>query len=862
MAHETSALNRSEAIGAYPIAAAVKQYRDIRTERWFDRVSALVSVTESVVKLLAAISAKSLLADGAPNEEFRRELQGFAQSSLGHWVALLRTSLRCYEQLPRSEVIDALLRWYQERLGGDESVRSAVESICRVADLNPPQGRVTNAALLDLVAAYRNTSAHGSRLSEEEYRQRHEALQVLVMKVVGGLAFLEDFPLGYVEEVVLSEGSFQATARVSRGREFELRTFRSPMAILDGRLYLMRFSQDPAPTLALDLSPYALFRHCPNCKAAQIFFYNAVKGRSFQYLSYGCGHMLRLEDPTGDFAGIEEYLAGKIPLDALLKGKVIGRNVGGVHVGASRESRAKATRLSALGQEMLERELPAEALRHLAEADRLDPDSAENKLRLSLAMLADRQPAGDVLATAQQACRLAPDSAHFPFAHGQLLQLFGMPRAAADQLRRAVSLDPANQTYREAVGALPDVVIDTAEAPPEILDREIASKATALVRRLLDAGGDQAPKLALWVTSIPPWRWIARRPYAGAAILVGIVFAVVLATSYRILSVANLLRLGTIGLLCYWGLTAPFLGARVLASAFGRMKGAVTLPTETFSRWFLAEMVRLGSYRPGGDDPEDVRGTLKGDRFILASFWLWMIGSVPFVFACVRGLDAPGGELWLRGGTTAGIVRYSFYLFEIFALVWVPAFVIRVIELAPRFAALPVRYFVGMPEAVSLKPLGTLYLALAAIGAPGFALFAIQHYVGKTFETAPVLSTAFVIVDSGVFFAMLFASQVAIAISMRRLKQRFLVEYSYHLESAFTDFMREPSTERFNRVAELEKYKDHLDRRLPASGLGPSTLVLFLGLAVSVMALFAGYFYLVLRGLWLDGPSLEGYFFR
>ena len=859
MEQAPSALDRSVATGPFPVAAALKQYRDIRPDRWSDRTGALVSVAETIVKLLAAIAAKSLLTDGAPSEEFRRELAAFGQSSLGHWVALLRTALRSYEKLPRTDLIEALVRWYQERVGGDDVVRGAVEELCRIADLSPSQGKLTNAAILDLLALYRNTSAHGSRLSDEEYRERLAPLQTLVGHLVAGLSFLEGFPLCFVEEVALSEGAYVVAARVSVGREFVQRSFRSPAAILDGRLYAMRFDGDGAPAFALDLSPYVLFRHCPTCKGAQVFFYNAVKGRSLQYLSYGCGHHLRLEDPTGDFAGIEEYLAGKIPLDTLLKGKVIGRSVGAVHVGASREGRAKAERLSALGQEMLERGLPTEALRHLAEADRLDPDSAENKLRLALAMLASRQSPADVLATARQAARLAPDSARFPFALAQLLLLFGMPRASSEELRKAVSLDPADQGYREALAALPDVIVDAVEAPPESLEGERADERDQLVRRLLEAGNERMPELALWITAMPPWRWIAPRPLVGAAALMTAVLAVVLGTSWRILSPINVVRLGVIALLCTWGLAAPFVGAKALSAAFARMRGAVTLPTETFSRWFLAEMVRLGAYRPGGDDPADLRGTLRGDRFIFASFWLWTIGSVPFVYACVRGLDAPGGELWARGGTVAGVIRYAFYLFEIFTLVWVPAFVVRAIELAPSFASLPVRYFVGMPDAVSLKPLGTLYLRLAAIGAPGFALFALQHYVGKTYETAPVLSTLFVVVDSAVFFAMLFVSQAVIAISMSRLKQRFLVEYSYHLESAFSDFMREPSGERFNRVSELERYRAHLDDHLPVTGLGRGTLASFVLLGVSVTALFAAYFVLTARGIWLDGPGLRAW---
>ena len=861
MNQATSALDSSVGTGPFPVAAALKQYRDLRPERWSERAGALVSVAETVVKLVAAIAAKSLLTDGAPSEDFRRELAGFGQSSLGHWVGLLRTAFRSYEKLPRTDLVDALLRWYQERVGGDDAVRSAVGELCRLADLSPPSGKLSNAGILDLLAFYRNTAAHGSRLSDEEYRERLVPLQALVGHLVNGLAFLEAFPLCFVEEVVVSEGAYEVAARLSVGREFVQRSFKSPVSILDGRLYVMRFDDAGCPTFALDLSPYALFRYCPTCKGAQVFFYNAVKGRSLQYLSYGCGHHLRLEDPTGDFAGIEEFLAGKIPLDTLLKGKVIGRSIGAIHVGASREGREKAARLSALGQEMLERGLAREALRHLAEADRLDTDSAENKLRLALAMLADGQPPGDVLATARQASRLAPDSARFPFANAQLLLLFQMPRSAAEEMRKAVSLDPADQAYREALAALPDVFVDAAEAPPEALGRERGEERDRLVRQLLEAGRERMPDLALWVASIPPWRWVAGRPLLGSAAFMTAVFAVVLGASWRILSPMNVGRLGVIALLCTWGLAAPFLGAKALGSAFAKMRGAVTLPTETFWRWFLSEMVRLGAYQPGGGDPDDVRGTLRGDKFIHASFWLWMVGSIPFVFVCVRGLDAPGGELWQRGGTFAGLVRYAFYLFEIFALVWVPAFVVRVVELAPSFASLPVRYFVGMPDAVSLKPLGTLYLRLAAIGAPGFALFALQHYLGRTFETAPILSTAFVIVDSAVFFAMLFASQAAIAVSMRRLKQRLLVEYSYHLEAAFADFMRAPSGDRFNRVTELERYKVHLDGSLPVTGLGRGSLVLFLLLGISVTALFAAYFLLTARGLWLDGPGTAAWFF-
>jgi len=843
----------------FPIASAYKKYKSIIKDRWFERVAALVSVAESIVKFLAAISSKSLLVDGAPDENFRRELGNFTKSSLGHWVSLLRTSLKPYANLPKSELIEALSRWYDERLGSETEIKQAIEKLCLVSDIQPPQGKIKNSSILSLLGQYRNKMAHGSRLSDEEYRIRHEAMETLINRVLAGLAFLSQFSLCFVEEAKTSKDHYELTLRVGRGTDFDLKTVQSPVPIQEARLYLILFSESDAPLFALDLSPYAIFKYCPSCRDAQVFFYNSVSGRSLEYLSYGCGHHISLEDPTGDFAGIDQFLAGKIPLDALLKSKVIGREIGLGKIGPSRENRKKAARLSNLGREMLLQGLTTEALRLLAEAESLDIDSGTIKINLGLAMLADNQQPASVVQYASQACRLSPDSARIHYLCGRIFQFYGMHKSAEESLRKAASLDPSNQLFRSAVNLLPDVVAAGSKNPPETVAPEMVDKSLKLVHSLLSESTDDLAEIRMWITALPPWRWLRRKPFLYSSFFTAALLLVVFIFNYKIINPINSLRFVTIGMLVLWSVYLPFVVPKLLINLYHQLKAAVTLPTQTLSRWFLAEVVSLGIYT--NEEQSSVRKNLKKDPFILTQFFLWMAASVVFYSIIVYGIDPPGGFYWQQTGWVPGIIRYCLYFLEIYFLLWVPPFVIRAILIIPRFIRLPVRYFISMPDAVSIKPLGNFYLKLGALGAISFFFFAFQHYVAKTYLTTPLSSIGFILMNSMLFFVIVFVSQINILLLMAKLRKRKLVQFSFTLEEAFQTYMQECRGDKFKKLRELEENLDHLKKKLPRSGLSRPAFCLFLFLSVIIIGMLAAYFWLTFNGIWLEAPFWEKFLF-
>jgi hypothetical protein len=97
----------------------------------------------------------------------------------------------------------------------------------------------------------------------------------------------------------------------------------------------------------------------------------------------------------------------------------------------------------------------------------------------------------------------------------------------------------------------------------------------------------------------------------------------------------------------------------------------------------------------------------------------------------------------------------------------------------------------------------------------------------------------------------MFASQAIIRITLGRLRELRVVDYSRTLENAFERWIREPSEERFAEVRRHQEALSFLKQHLETGGLTRGALVLFGALSGAAIALVWLYLHLVRLGLWL-----------
>lgn len=828
----------------YPIAVGLKLYRDIHPDRHSDRADALLKVFEALVKFIAAVAAKSCLLDGKPSDAFSATLQSFRKPSLGHWVGILRGALGASHQGVTSELMREIGAWFESPVQDSGQTRKLFDELCQCVPIHSQSGKISNAKIIDLLVSFRNKGAgHGARVTNDEYRSRHAFLQGLIQVLLSGLKFLEQYPMAFVEEVRVRGGEYFQMLRIGRGKEFELREVKSEEPLQDMRVYCFQFDALGMPAFALDLSPFILFQACSVCKTEQLFFFNG-HAKSMEYLSYQCGHFLTVSDPSGELANIEKFLSGEISLYALFHGKMLGRKLEPGPIGASREDRAKAGQLIDVVKGMLRKGQFNEALPLMEEALAMNPDSSEAHLVLGIIKIAIGKEKEAALADLSRATELNPDSAPAQYALGRVSLMNGGRSVAEEAFRRAHSLDPANQRY---AAALEDVLRHVETVPgDENGIAESACSGTLLANDLLDEGRTSFPEIRWWITALPPWSWIRKRPFLGSLGVSTLGLLTVFIFNLHGLNARKALWFLNIALLQFMGLYSPFLIPKFLKQVFLQLRAVVSLPPDTFQRWFLAEIVPFaGSSHLFQDrEPYTAKTMYKRDRFHLWVFIAGFISFFPLQTACAQGLDPFKVNL-------PTLIRYVHYYFEMYALAWIPTFVLRGLQFIPGFKDLPLRHFVDMPSSVSLKPLGKFFLKVASLGSVAYLLFTLQHYLFRTHVTVPLVSMGFILVVYSLFFAVMFLSQGAIMAAMVKLKERRMIEYSRHLERAFIESMRNPSEASFLELNRHREYMKSLRSGLDISGFTFPTLVWFLALTVLEIAVLLIYLYLVGNGIWL-----------
>ncbi|MDP2343334.1 MAG: tetratricopeptide repeat protein [Deltaproteobacteria bacterium] len=448
-----------------PISVTFRKLRQLEDEPYSKRIKQLGEVVEVVIKYAAAIACRSYLIDNASSERVNEVLKQFNTPSLGKWIELLRESLRAQKGAPpakRSQLLELLRQFYFDKLDGGRAHPVVAHCERLLEKLGNTELRLepSNGQLLELFVMFRNAKlGHGASMSEGEYGELFASLEPLLRQVLLGLAPVAALTLVHVQEVRVKNQIFIHRAEACMGRGFEpIKLSLTESALNDREVYVC--SLVPAPSssgadgvraleLGLSLSPYLIVDYCPECKQQQVFFFNSLKGKRIEYLSYQCGHELTPGGYAVDFDNIREFLAGKVSTEELFRGKAYGKELKPKALGTSHEDREQArvclergAELARTGQHGLAREV-------LKQAIALDADVARAHFLLACCSIKQQEPLVDILSSFETAVALDPNNAETLVTLARVLLAIARVDDAREKLQRAVEVDPAHVAARE-----------------------------------------------------------------------------------------------------------------------------------------------------------------------------------------------------------------------------------------------------------------------------------------------------------------------------------------------------------------------------------------------------------------------------
>lgn len=842
-----------------PIARTSQRVREVGHGRGaFERADALIGLAEVTVKVLTALAVKAYLLDGAPDQKFRAAAARLGRMSFGHWINLMRLSLKGYDQGSAVGLPADLHGYYMARRTGTPEVSDAIRALCTASrgELKPPSGKLTNGTVLGFLCEVRNLLRHGGKLPDEDWGRIHRELDLLVRDQLTQLKFLETYELLFVKDVVVSksgdEDRFQHRGLSCQGLQIEPAERIGSQSLQDKVLYICQRTDSGELGFAMDLSPLALLLHCDGCSRHQVFVLDKIEGKRIGYVSHQCGHHETLYDIASEFTDITNYVRGLAPLRTLFAGRVLGRETGGLSAVASEAERRRAKALELSAREHLELQSFDEAEVDLRQALRLDPDQASRHHALALTLLLRGDPTEKAVEALREAVRVDPDFGPAQFALAVVFAELGAPSRARMAVDRAVSAEPANHDYRRLRDRLPDISDDPHADPlTQPIDASTVERLGSRAEELLRAEQAGTLRLRNWTDGLLPWSFLRPAPLQRSAALTLVLLLIVLAVQGEQLNWPRFFEQLSIMPIIFLGLSWPFFGVRFLERGYERLLPVVTVPEDVFRRFYLRQMRKvLGATAEDDGSYAGWRRATRVNRPQLAIAGTFFLMLLPFQYYCAD--DSP------YDGSLAASARYFVYVFEALSVSWCATFAVLSPRMIPEFSTLPQRYFLSMPDAVSLRPLGSMFLVYSVLAAVWNPFILAQHYVFQTHDTVFAISVTYVTMITLLFMGLMIMPQVAVRRMLRRLRDRKMTEYSFQVEQAFERFVKAPGPDSFERLQLHRQYLSTL-AELEIRGLPDRQRWLPLTLGVVVVATVGLYLYLVEGEHWLFTRTVEAF---
>jgi len=276
------------------------------------RADIALTLTETTIRYLALLSLVAFQRDNLQSDLVDEHLKKLAKPSLGTWIGLFREILKFYQQNAHlSFPVPELLIVCQEKLGAGP-MTSAMRSLNK---MNPairyvPDSKPSVVDFLQFMVVFRNAYAHGGirDLPDKELTAYVDPIEAALDELIGRLQPLTSSPLiafaGWAGNRMIYD------RLIGNSSEFEQGTMRwtreeDPKG---DDVFLPEWAGD-TPHKVTSVFPFALHRHCPECRGKRFFLLNGgyPSDKSYQYISKQCGHSYSVS------VKMEEEIVGELP---------------------------------------------------------------------------------------------------------------------------------------------------------------------------------------------------------------------------------------------------------------------------------------------------------------------------------------------------------------------------------------------------------------------------------------------------------------------------------------------------------------------------------------------------------------------
>jgi tetratricopeptide (TPR) repeat protein len=590
----------------YEIAETYRCYTNIKEEDYLSRVLKLEEISQVLVKTLCAVNTRWFLASSIADGNVNAELERFQSPAHGNWKDLFREVCRAIsasDSVSPPPLVDAITKFYQAKVpGGAESeVYAAYKKVSEMYGLQLDK-KLTSRRLFERLVELRNKFAHGApqALSPAEREDVANSFHMMLHYLLRGCHFLCSYEVLFIAEVNKKRGGFSYSAKICRGFNINNETLFHPEetseTIEEGELYICsvdrKSSSRPVITWAISLNPYFVLASCTDCKREQVFVFNGRTGTSLVYLSYQCSHYYNHAGLSDEFENIRKLLSGEISRFKVFSGHLLGEALPEERAVLTLQQRLAAERKAIQALQLISESSYEQAQELADQALKEDRDSFQANHALALIYIRYEQ-----LERArkhfEKAIHLSPE--HRPSLLGLALVCAELSDldAADKHLQSLLRVDPTNAEGRSLSLVSLDAVVRISTTVDPIRRQEAADH---LVRRIQNAERHRTITIHPYLELLPPWSIVPRLPLPAV-----ISCFLIAAMSYAILALTHIdswspifhFRMGIVGLIIFLGLWYPFAFAKLLRNYFTRLERVALLPTDTFQRWYLAQVAHF-----------------------------------------------------------------------------------------------------------------------------------------------------------------------------------------------------------------------------------------------------------------------------
>lgn len=378
------------------------------------------------------------------------------------------------------------------------------------------------------------------------------------------------------------------------------------------------------------------------------------------------------------------------------------------------------------------------------------------------------------------------------------------------------------------------------------LDAGIQKRLVAISRKNLQL--DEPFRMTIWISALPIFKFISKNPLIRSLGVSLVLLIITIITNYDKITLIFLAKQTSIFAEVFIGFYAGFYFSDVTNDGYDHLLNITLLPKDTFRRWF-AKGISVSYGRANILSSEarknyHLKDVIKNDREICLWFLGWIIFILPTLFVILK---LP------RELSLGAFVQYAFIFFWCYTWLWTPHWVIYSIGFLVKLAKLPVRYFWGIPDNLTLKGVGAVVVRLNYMAflhflflIPFLYLWEVIPHQSSEFKTInPIIILTFLIAFAAYVTISCFCSaiitQIAITKSMKYYKNKKYAEYANRLEVEFNSYMRQPTASNMTSLLETKKNMRML-RKLPVFGLYLNDFIKISTIFAIDMALIFYYF--------------------